>query len=90
MHDGKSDYEVRLELDLSEAEFYDNPLMSFVRPSEEDVIEAQTMSYYYELGATPEMEDELGSIIPPEDMTRCNDAEYCDDCKWNIVCFKED
>ena len=46
MFDGKSDYEVRLELDLSEAEFYDDPSKSFLSPSEEDVVEAQCMSYY--------------------------------------------
>jgi len=42
---------------------------------------------YDELGKTPEMEDKLGSIIPPEDMLLCNDAEGCDNCKWIEVCF---
>ncbi len=28
--------------------------------------------------------------IPPEDKTLCNNAEGCDNCKWNVVCFVED
>ena len=27
--------------------------------------------------------------IPPEDKTLCNNAEGCDNCKWNVVCFAE-
>ena len=42
----KSDYEIRFELDLSPAEFYNDDTLSWVAPSEEDVIEAQCMSYY--------------------------------------------
>jgi len=42
-----------------------------------------------ELGKTPEMEDKYGAIIPPEDQMFCNNAEGCDNCKWNVVCFKE-
>lgn len=28
--------------------------------------------------------------IPPEDLLLCNDAEGCDNCKWNLVCFEEE
>ena len=28
--------------------------------------------------------------IPPEDKTLCNNAEGCDDCKWNEVCYEEE
>lgn len=45
----KSDYEIRLELDISPAEFYGDDSLSWLAPSEEDVIEAQCMSYYLNL-----------------------------------------
>ena len=46
--------------------------------------------YYKELAKTPEMEDKYGAIIPPEDQMFCNNAEGCDNCKWNVVCFEEE
>jgi len=37
-----------------------------------------------------ELEDMTYEDIPAEDKILCNNAEGCDNCKWNTVCFGED
>lgn len=41
-----SDYELRRKLGMSEAEFYDDPSLSWLTPEEEDEAERQAMEYY--------------------------------------------